>query len=104
MSTQLAGSVLRKRWYLGVLVGLVLPLALVPANLYVILWFNGSGTVPIVAGAIAIVFGVVGVCLTLRPLWVQLLAGAIYLPILLILLLGLQIGAGCSILGASGCL
>ena len=104
MSTQSAAPVERKNCWLGILVGLVLPIALVPANLYVILWFGDLDFVPIAAGLLAIVFGIVGVWLIFRPLWVQLVVGVIYLPALIFVLVGLQISAGCTILGASGCL
>jgi hypothetical protein len=93
-----------RRSLLGAFLALVLPVALVPINLYPIAWLGDHFYIPAIAAIAALASAVTGVILLIRsPLW-AVLAIIVYIPILGLVLLQLQLQFGCAIIGPGGCL
>ena len=107
-------SILRRNWWIGILVGVILPIVLIPAHLYIARWAlmasplaqrgptpeAGTYIDPIVylTFAVCTLLAIGGPFIFFRSVLAASAATVIYLPALLFILGFLQLGLGCSIL------
>ena len=91
------------RFLIGTLFALIVPLLLVPANLYLSGWLGSIANIALTAAILALISAITGVFVLFSRWWVRLMFGAIYVPVLFSILWAFQLSLGCNLHGPSAC-
>lgn len=95
MSDESKPPAVLRRWWLGVFVGFVLPLSLVPATVFVQSRTGMQSFLTDTLVPVALVSSIAGIFVVFRPIWICLVAAAFYLPLFWVLLVLLRFAMGC---------
>jgi hypothetical protein len=114
MASKQNRPILRRFWWIGILVGLALPIALIPAHLYVARWallasplahsnptpeaHKYIDTIINAAFATCLLAAISGPFIFFRSVTAAVGTAIVYVPALLFVLVFVQLGMGCSIL------
>ncbi|MEO6180084.1 MAG: hypothetical protein ABIP15_10025 [Devosia sp.] len=95
---------LRDRWWLGLLVGFVGPIASVPVSYLLMRSFGNSVIIGVGMWLVCLGGPVAGPFLIFRRVRVALLTAIAYVPVLLLVLVVLMLVLGCAMLPRTACI